>query len=238
MLHNASSQNTSFKHNIIYPVRCAHYPPPCHCLDCFDLLVFLTPRVLFFTSKVTKLSIIFEARAVILEARGLIWTISGAAVSFSQKKALDNSPTQCPWTHFLRSHELAVFFECSGFWILEPCGLLPSTIISLAAQDGIRASVGSCFTARGVSRRRSRLRRLAVFGRTDGAALRAAFGVGPALRAGLWRSGAGFRSFGSGFEVLWLGFEVLGLGFGSGFEVLRLGFEVLAPNPRSPLKHQ
>ena len=36
---------------------------------------------------------------------------------FAQKKALEDPPPRCPWTHFLRSHELAVFFEYSGFWI-------------------------------------------------------------------------------------------------------------------------
>ena len=49
------------------------------------------------------------------------------------------------------------FFECSClkiFEILEPCGLLPSTHIfpsrfSLAAQDGIRVFVGSCFIRAG-----------------------------------------------------------------------------------------
>ena len=99
-------------------------------------------------------------------------------------------------------------------------------------QDDIRVSVGLCFVvsefiARGVSRRRSRLRRSAIFGRSDGAALRAAFGVGQ--RSALpWCTtrGAG-QVLGLGFEVLELGFDVLGLGFEVpvlGFEVLWLGF--------------
>ena len=99
-----------------YPVRCAHIPPPCHFTVCFDLLVFLTSRVLFFTSKVTKLSIIFEARSVILEARGPIWTISVMVVCFYKNKCLRGPPPRCPWTHFLRSREV-FFFECRCFWI-------------------------------------------------------------------------------------------------------------------------
>ena len=61
--------------------------------------------------------------------------------------------------------------------ILEPCGLLPSTLIYLDRAGNIRVSVGSCFT-RALPARRSRLRRSALFGRSGGAALRAAFGSG------------------------------------------------------------
>ena len=136
----------------------------------------------------------------------------------SSKKVRSRTPPRCPWTHFLRTREVFFLFECSCFWIfviLEPCGLLPSTLIFPS-----RAGWHSCFCwlvlhTCGVSRRRSRLRRSVIFGRSDGAALRAAFGIGQRFALPWGASGgAGFRSFGSGFEVPWLGFEVLGLGFG------------------------
>ena len=92
----------------LYPVRCAHIPPPCHFsvdfdlfvpLACSDFLVCLTARVLIFVSKVINFSIIFETRAVIfeartviLEARGAIWTISEIVVLFNEKSDLDNPP--------------------------------------------------------------------------------------------------------------------------------------------------
>ena len=100
----------------MYPVRCAHIPPPCHFSVCSDLLVCLTARVLIFVSKVIKFSIIFEARAVIfeawtliLEARGAIWTISGRFFIFNEKRSFDYPPQGVQKIHFLRSGEVAVF---------------------------------------------------------------------------------------------------------------------------------
>ena len=55
--------------------------------------------------------------------------------------------------------------------------MLPSTLFHLERAGNIHVSVGSCFT-RALPARRSRLRRSALFGRSVGAALRAAFGSG------------------------------------------------------------
>ena len=109
---------------VFYPVRCAHIPPPCHFSVCFDFLFswlqescFLSAKLFFFRWFFEARAIVFEARALILEARGSIWTISGMVVWFYRKTCVRGPPPRCPWIHFLRSHELAVFFECSGFWI-------------------------------------------------------------------------------------------------------------------------
>ena len=76
-------------------------------------------------------------------------------------------------------------------------------------------------------RRRSRLRRSAICGRSGGAALRAAFGVGQRFALPWCTTRGAGQVLGLGFEVLELGFDVLGLGFEVpvlGFEVLWLGF--------------
>ena len=114
----------------MYPVRCAHTPPPCHFSVCSDLLVFLAARVLIFISKVIKLSIVFEAWAVIFEARTVIlgarraiWTISEMGVWFYQKSVFADPPPRWPWTHFLRSREVFFFSSVlvSGFvWFWIP----------------------------------------------------------------------------------------------------------------------
>ena len=106
------------------------YPATVPFLVCFDFLLFLTSRVLFFISKVINFSIIFEARAVvfearalILEARGPIWRISGMVVWFYRKKCVRGPPPRCPWTCFLRSREVAFFSSVfvSGFlWFWVP----------------------------------------------------------------------------------------------------------------------
>ena len=134
----------------IYPVRCAHIPPPCHFSVCSDFLVCLTARVLIFISKVIKFSIIFEARAVIfeartviLEARGAIWTISGRIVIFNRKKSFDSLPPGMLKIHFLRSREVAVFVECSRFWIF----------VILSAQTFILASIWTAFGEHWASRK-------------------------------------------------------------------------------------
>ena len=115
----------------IYPVRCAHIPPPCHFSVCSDLLVCLTARVLIFISKVIKFSIIFEARAVIfeartvileartviLEARGAIWTISGIIVIFNEKKVVRQPPPRESKNTLFAVSGGSCFFECSCFWI-------------------------------------------------------------------------------------------------------------------------
>ena len=93
----------------VYPVRCAHILPPCHFSVCFDLLVVLTSRVLFCTSKVIIFSIIFEARAIILESRGPIWTISGMVVS----------PQRHTVTRFLQSY--GFFFVCLVLYVVNFC---------------------------------------------------------------------------------------------------------------------
>ena len=81
--------------------------------------------------------------------------------------------------------------------------------------------------------RRSRLRRSALFGRSGGAALRAAFGGRQrfALPWGAFGAPAGLHTFGAGFRGLRAGLRGLGpTGFNG-----RLGFEVSRPKPRTPV---
>ena len=114
----------AFCHISIYPVRCAHIPPPCHFSVCSDLLVCLTARVLIFISKVIKFSIIFvagavifAARTVIFEARGAIWTISGRILIFNEKRLFDNLPPPVTKSTLFAVSWGSCFFECSCFWI-------------------------------------------------------------------------------------------------------------------------
>ena len=120
LAHIKQSRNPSSASNIwrstCYPVRCAHIPPPCHFSVCSDLLVFLTAGVLIFIRKVINFSIIFEARAIILEARSPMddfWD----CCDFYRTKCVRYTPPRRPWTHFLRSRDVVFVFECSCFWI-------------------------------------------------------------------------------------------------------------------------
>ena len=73
----------------------------------------------------------------------------------------------------------------------------------------MRVSVGLCFARAGPARR-SRLRRSAILGRSDGAALRATFGVGQRFALPWGAFGVLYSCLGLGFEILGLGFEVVG----------------------------
>ena len=79
-------------------------------------------------------ALVFEAQAVILKARGPMWTFSGMVVWFYQKSAFADPPPRCPWTHFLRSREAFFFrvflfsffceFRCPEIPLWEWFGLL------------------------------------------------------------------------------------------------------------------